>query len=109
MLETADLPAGFRPYLPMTGPLNAQRGRQLGGVVGQVLALLHGWVRWWVSPQTGVQVIEEAYDTGTSESARAAEQGFDSRSSARGLTARPIDAHLQGFRFALLVNGIKRS
>jgi len=107
MLETADLPAGFRPYLPMTGPLNAQRGRQLGGDVGQVLALLHGWVRYWFSPQTGVQVIELAYDAGTSESARAAEQGFDSRGSARGLTERPIGAHLRGFRFALLADGIK--
>jgi hypothetical protein len=107
MLETADLPAGFRPYLPLTGPLNASRARLLGGDNAQVVALLNGWVRYWVSPQTGVQVIEEAYDVGTSEAARAAVQGFDSSVSARGLTGQPIGTHLRGFRSALPVNGIK--
>ncbi len=107
MLETADLPAGFQPYRPMTGPLNVRRARLLGGALAQFAPLLHGWVRYWVSPQTGVQVIEEAYDVGTRESARAAIQGFDSSVSARGLTEQPIGAHLRGFRSALLVNGIK--
>jgi hypothetical protein len=108
MLETADLPAGFRPYLPMNGPLNARRARLLGGSpAAQVVALLHGWVRYWASPQTGVQVIEEAYDAGTGESARAAIQGFDSSVLARGLTERSIGPHLRGFRSVLLVNGLK--
>jgi hypothetical protein len=30
MLETADLPAGFRPYAPLTGPLGAGRAALLG-------------------------------------------------------------------------------
>ena len=70
MLETSDLPAGFRPYLPLTGPLNAQRARVLGGEVAQVAALLHGWVRYWLSTLTGMQVVEESYDLGTGDAAR---------------------------------------
>jgi hypothetical protein len=107
MLETADLPTGFRPYLPMTGPLNSRRARLLGGGIAQVADLLHGWVRYWVSPQTGMQAVEEAYGVGTGEAARAAIQGFDSSVSARGLTEQPVGANLRGFRSALLVNGTK--
>ena len=47
MLETSDLPAGFQPYEPMTGPLNAERAGQLGGALfSQAAGLLHGWVRY---------------------------------------------------------------
>ena len=67
MLETSDLPQGFQPYEPMTGPLNAQRAGQLGGALfGQAAGLVHGWVRYWVSGTTGQQVIELVIDAGTS-------------------------------------------
>jgi hypothetical protein len=76
--------------------LNAHRARLLGIDIGQAAALLHGWVRYWVSTLTGVQVIEEAYDAGTSDAASGAVQGFDSSVSARGLTERTIVARLRG-------------
>lgn len=107
MLETADLPAGFRPDPPMTGPLNAHRARLLGSDNAQFVALLGGWIRYWVSPQTGVQVMEGAYDLGTSEKARAFMHAIDVSAAARGLTKRHIEAQLSGFRSALLVKGIK--
>src|ERR1700719_1374011 len=85
MLQTSDLPSGFQPYEPMTGPLNAQRAEQLGGAVsGQAAGLLHGWVRYWVSGVTRQQVIELAFDAGTSGGASEASAGFASTESSRG-------------------------
>src|SRR5580704_3036431 len=67
MLATSDLPPGFQPYEPMTGPLTAQRAGRLGGTLfAQAAGLLNGWVRYWVSGQTGQQVVELAFDVGNS-------------------------------------------
>jgi hypothetical protein len=104
MLETADLPAGFRPYAPLTGPLTGRRVRLLGGVDGRFAPLLHGWVRDWVSVRAGEEVREEAFDAGTGGHARSAMAGFDSSVSARGLTERHISAHLDGFRSNFRLN-----
>jgi hypothetical protein len=30
MLQNGDLPAGFQPYSPLTGPMNAKRAQVLG-------------------------------------------------------------------------------
>jgi hypothetical protein len=108
MLTTADLPACFRPYPPLTGPLNAQRARLLpgGSALGDVASLLHGWVRDWICRQAGTEVREMVLDTGTGGHARAAIVGFDSRVSARGLVKRPIAAHLDGYTSAFRLYGI---
>ena len=104
MLDTADLPPGFRPYAPLTGPLTGRRAKLLGGVNGRFAALLHSWVRDWISVQTGEEVREEIFDAGTSGNARAAIPAFDSSVSARGLTERHIAAHLDGFRSSFRLN-----
>jgi hypothetical protein len=106
MLDTADLPPGFRPYAPWTGPLTARRAKLIGGVNGRFAALLHGWVRDWVWAQAGEEVLEEAFDAGTGGNARSAIASFDSSVSARGLTERHIAAHLDGFRSNFRLNNI---
>ena len=108
MLTTADLPACFRPYGPLTGPLNAQRARLLpgGSALGDVASLLHGWVRDWVCRQARTEVREMVLDAGTGEHARAAVTGFDSRVSARGMVKRPITAHLDGYTSAFRLYGV---
>jgi len=104
MLETADLPPGFRPYAPLTGPLDGRRAKQLGGVNGRFAAVLHGWVRDWISVRAGEEVREEAFDVGTGGNARSAMTGFDSSVSARGRTERHLAAHLDGFRSSFRLN-----
>jgi hypothetical protein len=104
MLDTADLPPGFRPYAPLTGPLTSKRAELLGGANGRFATLLHGWVRVWVSAQAGEQVYEEIFDAGTGGHARSEIAGFDSSVSARGLTERHIAAHLTGFRSSFRLN-----
>lgn len=106
MLETSDLPPGFQPYQPMTGPLNAQRAGQLGGALfAQGAGLLHGWVRYWVSGITGQQVIELAVDAGNSGGASEASTGFASSVSARGAARQQLTADLAGYSSSLQVNG----
>jgi hypothetical protein len=106
MLETSDLPPGFQPYEPMTGPLNAQRAGQLGGTLAADAAgLLHGWVRYWVSGKTGQQVIELAVDAGNSGNARDASAGFASAASAQGATRQQLTASLAGYSAPLRVDG----
>jgi hypothetical protein len=106
MLETSDLPAGFQPYEPMTGPLNAERAGQLGGALfSQAAGLLHGWVRYWVSGITSQQVIELAFDVGKSEGASEASAAFASSVSARGATRQQLTAQLAGYSAPLRVNG----
>ena len=106
MLETADLPAGFAPYPPLTGPLNAGRAKLLGGDTAQVAALLNGWVRDWYSARAGVEVREEAFDAGTSKTARGAMPSFDSSVLARGATEQRIAPDLDGFRSAFLISNV---
>ena len=106
MLQTSDLPSGFHPYEPMTGPLNAQRAGQFGGAVfGQAAGLPHSWIRWWVSGVTGQQVIELAFDAGSSGGASAASAGFASTASARGATRQQLTAHLDRYSSSLRVDG----
>jgi hypothetical protein len=106
MLATSDLPPGFQPYEPMTGPLTAQRAGQLGGTLfAQAAGLLNGWVRYWVSGQTGQQVVELAFDVGNSGGATEASTSFASTVSARGATRQQLTAHLDGYSFPLRVDG----
>jgi hypothetical protein len=106
MLETSDLPPGFQPYEPMTGPLNAQRAAQLGGALfAQAADLLHGWIRYWVSGLTGQQVIELAVDAGNHGNASEASASFASSVSARGATRQQLTDHLDGYSVPLRVDG----
>jgi hypothetical protein len=106
MLATSDLPPGFQPYEPMTGPLTAQRAGRLGGTLfAQAAGLLNGWVRYWVSGQTGQQVVELAFDVGNSGGATEASTSFASTVSARGATRQQLTAHLDGYSFPLRVDG----
>ncbi len=69
MVQTADLPAGFQPYAPLTGPMNAERAQLLGIDMSQ-LGSQEEWVRTWAS-RTGEEVIETAADAGTRDAAQA--------------------------------------
>src|SRR5579859_563488 len=62
MLDTGDLPAGFQPDAPMTGPLDGQRARELGWNPGDS-GSLGAWVRTWHAPD-GSEVVETAVDAG---------------------------------------------
>ena len=71
MVQTDDLPAGFQPYAPLTGPLNAQGAQALAIDLSQ-LGSEAKWVRTWVSPAPRDEVIELALDAGTHDDAQAA-------------------------------------
>ena len=45
MVQTDDLPAGFQPYVPLTGPLNAERAQVLAVDISQL-----GAEAKWVPP-----------------------------------------------------------
>ncbi len=70
MLHDGDLPTGFQPYEPLTGPLDGQRAQALGIDLSQ-FGPQSGWVRDWVSPHTGDEVIETGIDAGTRDAAEA--------------------------------------
>ena len=59
MVQTDDLPAGFQPYVPLTGPLNAERAQVLAVDISQLGAEAK-WVRTWLSPTLRDEVIELA-------------------------------------------------
>lgn len=100
MLATSDLPAGFQPYEPMTGPLDAGRAQQLGGALAaEGAGLLRGWVRYWVSGQTRQQVVELAFDAGTRGNASDASAGYESSVLARGATRQHIAAGLDEYTY----------
>jgi hypothetical protein len=98
MLQTSDLPAGFQPYKPLNGPLDAKRAAMLGGgLAGQAAGLLHGWVRDWVWGQTGRQVTEVALDAGTRGNASEGAATWASNARKHGAVRQRIAAHLYAF------------
>ena len=107
LLGRADLPAGFQPYTPLTGPLDAKRG-QVVAIVANQYDLEHGWVRDWRSASTGQQVIEVVIDEGTREAAKADTASFDSAMLKSGRVREPISgpAHLVSFRATVQLEGI---
>jgi hypothetical protein len=107
LLGRTDLPAGFQPYAPLTGPLDAKRSRAALVHTGQY-GLEHGWVRGWLSASTGQQVIEAVVDDGTRETARADTASVDSSMLKNGWVREPIvgPAHLVGFRATTQLGGI---
>jgi hypothetical protein len=88
MLDTGDLPAGFTPDASLTGPLTAQRARDLGLNPGQ------SWsrdtsVRTWLAPG-GAVVVEAAVDAGTGDHARAGAASGVSMLKEQGATRQPV-------------------
>ena len=91
MLDTGDLPAGFTPDASLTGPLTAQRARDLGLNPGQ------SWsrdtsVRTWLAAD-GAVVVEAAVDAGTGDHARAGAASGVSTLKEQGATRQ----HVAGF------------
>ncbi|HEY7881743.1 MAG TPA: hypothetical protein VID31_12895, partial [Streptosporangiaceae bacterium] len=87
MLDTGDLPAGFNPDASLTGPLTAQRARDLGLNPGQ------SWsrdtsVRTWLAA-SGAVVVEAAVDAGTGDHARAGAASGVSMLKEQGATRQP--------------------
>ena len=87
MLDTGDLPAGFTPDASLTGPLTAQRARDLGLNPGQ------SWsrdtsVRTWLAA-SGAVVVEAAVDAGTGDHARAGAASGVSMLKEQGATRQP--------------------
>ncbi|HEV2254349.1 MAG TPA: hypothetical protein VGS06_14240 [Streptosporangiaceae bacterium] len=70
MLHDSDLPAGFQPYAPLTGPLDAARAQKLG-IDASKLGVREWQVRTWIAPHQAT-VIEIAADGGTHDAAQAA-------------------------------------
>jgi hypothetical protein len=70
MLHDSDLPAGFQPYAPLTGPLDAARAQALG-IDPSKLGPQSGQVRTWIAPHQA-EVVEIAVDGGTHHAAQAA-------------------------------------
>ena len=106
MVQTGDLPTGFQPYAPLTGPLNAQRAQVLAIDLSQ-LGSDAKWVRTWVSPAPHDEVIELAFDAGTHDDAQAAvtsvASGLLKQGAARQTVAGP--AYFDAFRESVQVNG----
>jgi hypothetical protein len=109
MLADADLPAGFLPNAPFTGPLNLKRGKILGINANSVRAFNSpklAWVRCWVSARSGEGVCELAVDSGTRESAQAAIAPFESGALEAGYVKEPV-AGPPGF-IAFRINSLVR-
>jgi hypothetical protein len=107
LLGRANLPAGFQPYAPLTGPLDAKRGRVVAMIANRY-DLKHGWVRDWRSASTGQQVIEVVIDEGTRATAQADVASFDSTMLKGGRVRQPIvgPAHLVSFKATIRLGGI---
>ena len=111
MLADGDLPPGFRPYAPLSGPLNAQRGKLLGisaSNVSRLDSLGQNWVRGWISARTGEAAGELAFDAGTREDAQSAAASFGTGALKSGGVKEPLPGsmHFTGFRKNGRINGI---
>ena len=106
MLQDADLPAGFQPYAPWTGQLDAKRAKTLGIDITQ-LSPQGGWVRVWTSARTGEQVFEIVIDDGTGDRARAGVMSFSSDALRKGLIREPIanPDHFTAFKLTGQLDG----
>lgn len=88
MLHDSDLPAGFQPYAPLTGPLDAARAQTLGIDLSK-LGPQDGQVRAWIAPHQA-EVIEIADDAGTHANAQAAVTSDDSSLLEQGYARQSI-------------------
>ena len=107
LLETADLPGGFRPYAPLTGALNAKRSRVLGVDLSRSGLLGHAWMRDWWSASTRTEVLDVVADARTRETAEGAVAAFDSTAMKEGMTRAPLKGtRFIDFREAVRLGGI---
>lgn len=98
MLDTADLPAGFRPYAPLTGPLNAARAKILMKSAAQgAVSLVHGYVRDWISSPNGWGVLELVLDSSTRSGASEAVTAFDSSMQAQAAAEQHLTKDTEAF------------
>ncbi|HXC81333.1 MAG TPA: hypothetical protein VNV62_05705 [Trebonia sp.] len=98
MLDTADLPTGFRPYAPLTGPLDAARARELmKSAVQSAASLVHGYVRDWISAQNGWGVLELVLDSSTRSGASEAVTAFDSSMQAQAAAEQHLTQDTEAF------------
>jgi len=105
MLQNGDLPAGFQPYAPLTGPMNAKRAQVLGIDMSQ-LGGHEEWVRTWASQGSGDEVIETAVDDGTSDVAQAGVAASAPDLLKQGLVRQPI-AGFEAYSRYLQINGVR--
>ena len=99
LLESADLPVGFRPYAPLTGRLDAKRARALGMDLSRSGLLGHTWIHDWWSASTQTEVRDLVADAGTRETAEGAAASFDSTALQQGMARAPLPGtHFVGFR-----------
>ena len=108
MVQTADLPAGFRPYAPATGQMNAQRAQLLHFNL-DALNLHEGWARTWLSPPPPDEVVELAIDAGTRDSAQAAAAAAAANLTRQGAARQPIAGPVRFAAFSgrLQLNGVR--
>jgi hypothetical protein len=98
MLDTADLPAGFQPYAPLTGPLNAARAKELLKSPAQgAVSLVHGYVRDWTSASTGWAALELVLDVSNRSGASDAVKSFDSSMRAQGAAEQRLTRDTAAF------------
>lgn len=104
MLDTADLPAGFRTDELLTGPLTSQRARELGRNPSQAEPQ-GGWVRTWLkSPAT--EVIEIAINAGTHHGAEAGVAETAAGLIKQGNAVEPVSGfvNMRAYRASVMVN-----
>jgi hypothetical protein len=108
MLQNGDLPAGFQPYAPLTGPMNAKRAQVLGIDMSQ-LGGHEEWVRTWTSQGIGDEVIETAADAGTSDAAQAGVAASAPDLLKQGLVKQPIAGPVRFVAYSsyLQINGAR--
>ena len=107
MLDTADLPAGFQPYAPLTGPLNAARAKVLMKAAAQgAVPLVHGYVRDWISASSGWAVLELVLDVSTRSGASEAATSFDSSMQAQGAAGQRLTQDTEAFEVPVQLNHV---
>jgi hypothetical protein len=107
MLDTGNLPAGFRPYGPLTGPVNSQRARELGLNPNQA-GPQDAWVRAWLRPP-GAEVVETAFNAGTHLNAQAEAAAGVAGLIKQGAARRPVTGpvRMDAYGAPVRVDGIQ--
>jgi hypothetical protein len=99
LLGSADLPPGFLPYAPLTGPLDAKRSQALGIDISQLGPQVHAWIRDWWSASTRTEIRNIVVDLGLRENAKTAAASFDSTALSKGGVQEPLAGkRFVGFR-----------
>jgi hypothetical protein len=107
MLDTANLPAGFQPYAPLTGPLDAARAKVVMESAAQgAVSLVHAYVRDWISASTGWGILEVAFDVGTKATASQSVPAFYSTMQAKGAAEERLAPDTEAFETPFLLGHV---